>query len=99
MSGEDDAVNIAVLATEVRLLREQVTALSALVREQQQTYVTTLLWEHRNRAVDQVHANLGREIGELRVELRSRRVSWPAVGAFAVAAGALLLQLIGALQR
>lgn len=36
----------------------------------------------------------GKEIGDLRTEVRSRRVPWPTVGSFALACFALVVTLI-----
>lgn len=58
-----------------------------------QTYVPAVLWEQRNRHVDFVHSGLGREIGDLRTEIRSRRVPWWSVGALGVSAIALVLSV------
>lgn len=100
MNGSDpEAITLAVLGTKVDALTRAVETLALAQTEAARTYVPTAVWSQRNEAVDGRINGLGREIGELRTELRSRRVSWPAVGALAVAAAALLLQLINALGR
>jgi hypothetical protein len=58
------------------------------------TYVATALWVQRNMQVDERNRQLGREIGDLRTEVRSRRVSWSAVLAVAVAGAALILSVL-----
>lgn len=60
-----------------------------------QTYVPATLWEQRNRHVDFVHAGLGREIGDLRAEVRSKRAPWWSVAAVVVAGAALLWSMFG----
>lgn len=98
MSAPDD-ITLAVLGTKVDQLSTAVTQLVQDNRERDRYYVPHAVWSQRNESVDRLIAGQGREIGELRTELRSRRVSWPAVAAVAVAGAALLLQLINALSR
>lgn len=51
-------------------------------------------WEQRNRFVDQTIQGIGREIGELRTELRARRTPWPTVLSLVFAGAALALALL-----
>lgn len=60
-----------------------------------QTYVPSTLWEQRNRHVDFVTAGLGREIGDLRAEVRSKRAPWWSVASVALAALAVLWSMFG----
>lgn len=97
MTAPPDEVTLAILGTKVDALTGTVHQLVTDNRDRDRYYVPHALWAQRNESVDGRVNGLGREIGELRTEIRSRRVSWPAVGAVTVAAAALLLQLIAAL--
>ncbi len=59
-------------------------------------YVTREEWKMRNDTVNGRFQDMGREIGDLRGELKSKRVSWTAVGAFVFAGIATALSLIQA---
>lgn len=78
----------------VRALVRIEAAVTTLTTTLPQTYVPATLWEQRNRHVDFVHAGLGREIGDLRSELRSKRLPWPTVLSAVVAAVALGVSLL-----
>lgn len=97
IAAHDVATAVALLGVQMVGLTKVVEQMATEIRQDRQTYVSQQLWQQRNSEVNDKLGGIGREIGDLRVELRSRRVSWPAVGAFAVAGGALLLQLIQAL--
>lgn len=100
MSGsESGEVTLAVIGTKLDHLTSLYTDLNGAVRDGLAARVPRTEWEQRNRSVDDRMNGLGREIGELRTEIRSRRVSWPAVGAVVVAGSALLLQLVQALGK
>lgn len=56
-----------------------ITALTAKVDSLSRAYVPRQEWEQRNRLVDERHETQGREIADLRTELASKRLTWPAV--------------------
>lgn len=90
---------LAVLVSRVEDLRGDVSAMRADQTAQRSGMVPRTEWEQRNRFVDDTFRGYGREIGDLRTELRARRVPWPSVGAFVVAACALGLAVVQALAR
>lgn len=56
-----------------------IESLRAELQQQRQAYVPRPEWERRNLQIDERTAGLGREIRQLRAELASKRLSWPAV--------------------
>ena len=77
-----------------RWLERLTRAVDGLTSTLPTTYVPANLWAQRNQQVDERHRDLGRELGDLRTELRSRRLPWPSVVAVLVAAAALGLSLM-----
>lgn len=58
------------------------------------SYVPLALWEQRNQTVNARFDHHGKEIGTLRTDIQSCRVSWPAVASFVTGLTALLILLI-----
>lgn len=90
---------LAVLVSRVEDLRGDVAAMRTDQATQRSGMVPRTEWEQRNRHVDETFRTTGREIGDLRTELRSRRTPWPAVASVVLAAVALGLTLVQALGR
>lgn len=107
-----DHVSLAVMATELRHIKEAVERIEAANNH----HVTTQSWQQRNAFVDEKFINHATDIADLKIEharamtelkedytskltdvwteIRSKRVSWISVSAVAVAALALLFQII-----
>jgi len=82
-------------AEQTRALKRIEEKVDGLTLALPQTYVPATLWEQRNTHVDFVIAGLGREIGDLRGELRAKRAPWWSVAAVVIAAAALLWSMFG----
>lgn len=59
------------------------------------TYVTRNEWALRNQTVNDKFSAQGREIGDLRAELRGRRVHWTAIASLLVAVGVFFWTVVG----
>lgn len=85
----DDDYTLAELARGIDRIEESLTRLIATLGRE---YVSLILWSQRNEQVDDRFSAQGREIGDLRSELRTvrnqaeaRRPTWPAVVSAVVA--------------
>lgn len=92
---ESDPVTLAVVASQIGDLREDIRDLRGDISSARDNNVSRGEWVQRNSNVDTRFQNQGREIGELRLELRSRRAPWWSVGALILSAGALLWTVLG----
>lgn len=89
-----DATALAVVASRLDDVREDIAQLRGDISSFRAGHVTRGEWEQRNQHSDSKFAALGREIGDLRTELNSRRAPWWSVVGAAAAGVALLLNLI-----
>lgn len=94
MTGENDAT-LAVVVSRLEDLRADVSQLRGDIAESRLAAVTRGEWEQRNNLVDTRFHTTGREIGELRTELRSRRAPAWSIAATAIAALALAWTILG----
>lgn len=96
-----EETSLAVLTTEIRHVGSAVARIEAAQSEN----VTKTAWEQRNKyvddkimaladAVEKKDKDKDKEFAAVWSEIKSRRVSWPAVGAFVVATIGLLLIII-----
>lgn len=90
----DESTTLAVVVSRIDDLREDIAQLRAEATSNRDTLVSRGEWGQRNQHVDTRLNSHGREIGDLRAELRARRLPWPSVLAAVLAAVALAAQLI-----
>lgn len=90
---DDDRVTLRVVAERIGDIQASQKAIQQQLTTQAATFVPRGEWMLRNTQVDEKHSGLGREIGELRSELRSRRLPWPTVVAAIVSCLALAKSL------
>ena len=95
MSGTDPAATLAVVVARLDDVREDITMLRAEVAASRQDVVTRGEWQQRNAHVDSRLTGQGREIGDLRTELHSRRAPWWAVASAVVAGLAFAWSVLG----
>lgn len=93
----DEAVTLGVVVARLDDLRTDMRAMREEVRKGQETSVSRGEWGQRNAHVDSRLDGQGREIGDLRTELRSRRLPWPSVAAAIVSIAALGLTITQAM--
>lgn len=89
------AVALATLTEQVSSLNKNVEGLRSELRDDRKTYVQHSVWEQRNKTVDANLAHQGREIGQLRTDLASRRAPWWSTWAVVLSAGALAWSVLG----
>lgn len=95
MPTPDDAATLAVVVSRLDDLREDVQELRSEVRKAREDAVSRGEWGQRNNHVDSRLNGLGREVGDLRADLNSKRAPWWSVASIAVAALALLWSMFG----
>lgn len=106
MTETDLRETLAVVVSRLDGLAEDVAEMRRELREDRREYVTNSVWTQRNHLVDNKHASMGREISELRTEVRtkhaelkselsSRRISWPVIAALAVSFASLAWAILG----
>lgn len=89
---------LAVLVSKVEDLRTDVAVMRQEQTDARAQFVPRAEWVQRNQALDERDQRVGREIADLRTELRSRRVAWPAVLGAVTAAAALGLTVVQAIR-
>lgn len=92
-------VAIATLTVTVTALTGTVEGLRSELRQDRLTYVPRGEWEQRNRTVDSNFSHQGREIGQLRSDINSRRAPWWSTVAVVVAAASLVWSVLGPVLR
>lgn len=95
MTAEPDAATLQVVVERLNDLRLDVGAVRTQLTAQAVTLVPRGEWVQRNEAVDARFNGQGREISELRTELRSRSIPWTSVLSAVVAFVALVMTLVG----
>ena len=90
----DDSATLAVVVARLDDLRTDMHAMREEIRKAQQNSVSRGEWALRNEHVDSRFNGHGREIGELRTELASKRLPWPAVAGGIAGIGGLILTII-----
>lgn len=91
---ERDTATLLVVVERLEDLRTDLGAIRMQLTAQAVTFVPRGEWVQRNESVDERFRALGRELGDLRTEVRSRRLPWTNVLS-AVAAGVALLVSLG----
>jgi len=92
-------VAIATLTVTVTALTGTVEGLRSELRQDRLTYVPRGEWEQRNRTVDSNFSHQGREIGQLRSDINSRRAPWWSTLAVVVAAASFAWSVFGPVLR
>lgn len=90
-----DEISLQVLATQIGFLREDIVNLTKRVDEANDSKVSHREWSQRNDHVNTRLGSLGREIGDLRAEIRAKSAPWWSVGAVLVAVAALAWTVLG----
>ncbi len=93
----DDVATLAVVVARLDDVRDDLRAVRGDLALAAERSVGRGEWLMRNQAVDQRLADQGREIGDLRAEVRSRRLPWTTVATAVVAIASLALTLTGGL--
>lgn len=93
------AVALAVLTSRMEDVRTGLADVRRDLAAQQATYVQRNEWALRNTAVDRRFTDQGREIGELRTEIRSRRTPWTSVVPAIVSVVSVVVALAAVLTR
>ena len=88
----------AVVVARLDDLRDDVKGLREELRASTANVVSRGEWVQRNAHVDGKFDTQGREIGQLRTELASRRTPWPAVAGAVTGSMGLLIVLIQNIQ-
>lgn len=88
-----DRVLLLVVAERLSDVQATQTAIQAQLTTMSSSFVPRGEWVLRNAHVDGMFVSQGREIGDLRSELRSRRLPWPTVVSALVSIAALLVAL------
>lgn len=86
----DDANITNVLVSQIEFLREDVRELSSKLDIANENKVSHREWSMRNEHVNSRLSGLGREIGDLRTEIRAKSAPWWSVGAVVISGAALL---------
>lgn len=86
---------IGVLASQIEFLRDDIKELRADVKEANDSKVSHREWAQRNAEVNGRFNTQGREIGDLRTELRAKSAPWWSVGAFITAVVAVAWNMLG----
>lgn len=91
-----EAVGLARVEALLGYLREDVKGLRSQLAENYAAMVTRNEWVMRNQAVEQRFQDQGREIAQLRTEVKARHHPWPQVATAVVAVGSLAITLLRA---
>lgn len=79
-----EETSIEILATQVSFLREDIRDLAKKVDESNDSKVSHREWSQRNDHVNTRLGGLGREVGDLRSEIRAKSAPWWSVSALVV---------------
>lgn len=91
----EDSATLAVVVARLDDMRSDFNSLREEVRKSSENYVSRGEWGQRNDHVDTRLNSLGREVGDLRRDMDSRRAPWWSVWAVALSAGSILWAIIG----
>lgn len=94
MPNIDEDVTMRVLLSSVEGLRSDVQSLRAEVSSSNETKVSHREWTQRNAEVNGRFTTMGREIGDLRTELRAKSAPWWSVVALIISGGVALWTII-----
>jgi hypothetical protein len=86
---------IGVLISQVEFMREDIRELSKDLKKANDDKVSHREWSQRNTEVNGRFHTQGREIGDLRTELRAKSAPWWSVGSVIVAVAALAYTVLG----
>lgn len=94
-----DVAALTIVGERLEDLRKEVAGLRGQLTAQAVTLVPRGEWVQRNESVDERFRTQGREIGDLRAEVRARRVPWTSVAGTVTAIVALGLSLMTSLAQ
>ena len=86
---------LEVLVSQVGDMREDIREMRKDLKEVADNKVSYREWSQRNTEVNGRLSGLGREIGDLRTELRAKSAPWWSVGAVVIAAASLAWSTLG----
>ena len=86
---------LEVLVSQVGDMREYIREMRKDLKEVADNKVSYREWSQRNTEVNGRLSGLGREIGDLRTELRAKSAPWWSVGAVVIAAASLAWCTLG----
>lgn len=86
---------LEVLVSQVGDMREDIREMRKDLKEVADNKVSYREWSQRNTEVNGRLGGLGREIGDLRTEIRAKSAPWWSVGSMIVAAAALTWTILG----
>lgn len=96
---ENADATLAVVVSRIDDMRLDLADMRREFRESTRAAVSRGEWDQRNRHVDARLDGQGREIGQLRTELSSRRAPWWSTWAVALSAVGLAWSIIGPVLR
>lgn len=85
----------SLIFAELGRLREDVSELRKSVERSHENKVSHREWSQRNEHVNSRLSGLGREIGDLRTEIRAKSAPWWSVGAMVIATISVLWNIFG----
>lgn len=91
----DEDISLQVVNTQLAFVREDIQALTKRFDTFNDSKVSHREWAQRNEHVNTRLEGLGREIGELRTEIRAKSAPWWSVGAMICAIAALAYTVLG----
>lgn len=92
---DETTSTLAVVVARLDDLRTDFAAMRTEVRQAAGECVTRGEWGQRNQHVDTRINSLGREVGDLRKDIDSRRAPWWSVFAVTLAAAGLVWSIVG----
>lgn len=94
MASIDEDVTMRVLLSSVEGLRSDVQGLRDEVARSNENKVSHREWSQRNAEVNGRFTTMGREIGDLRTELRAKNAPWWSVVALIISGGVALWTIL-----
>lgn len=91
----DDNATLAVVVARLDDLRADMQSMRDEIRKSSENAVSRGEWGQRNQHVDTRLNSLGREVGDLRKDLDSRRAPWWSVWAVTLSAGGIAWTILG----
>lgn len=81
---DNDQVTLAIVANQLKYIADDVRELRDDIKRSNEDKVSYREWSQRNEHVNTRLGGLGREVGDLRTEIRAKSAPWWSVGALVV---------------
>lgn len=91
----DESATLAVVVARLDDLRADMQSMRDEIRKSSENAVSRGEWGQRNQHVDTRLNSLGREVGDLRKDIDSRRAPWWSVWAVVLSAGGFCWAILG----